>query len=124
MNNPSLFDEADQNRLFDRLLTGSLDQMESLEQAIFRIRFDLYLPDVLRPLMKLYGERPDFAAHLENLLSIVARAYASRPEALRLLDLRRVSEPDWFQQPHMIGYVCYVDRFAGDLAGVRTRFRI
>ena len=121
MNNPSLFDEADQNRLFDRLLTGSLDQMESLEQAIFRIRFDLYLPDVLRPLMKLYGERPDFAAHLENLLSIVARAYASRPEALRLLDLRRVSEPDWFQQPHMIGYVCYVDRFAGDLAGVKDK---
>ncbi|MCB1776677.1 MAG: alpha-amylase family protein [Candidatus Competibacteraceae bacterium] len=121
MNNPSLFDEADQNRLFDRLLTGSLDQMESLEQAIFRIRFDLYLPDVLRPLMKLYGERPDFAAHLENLLSIVARAYASRPEALRLLDLRRVSAPDWFQQPNMIGYVCYVDRFAGDLAGVRNR---
>jgi len=26
--------------------------------------------------------------------------------------------PDWFQQPGMVGYVCYADRFAGDLRGV------
>ncbi|MCP5126558.1 MAG: alpha-amylase [Gammaproteobacteria bacterium] len=95
--------------------------MEPLEQTLFRIRFDLYMPDVLRPLAKLYGGRPDFAAHLENLLGIVARAYAGRPEKLRRLDLRRVNEPDWFQQPGMIGYVGYVDRFAGNLAGVKDK---
>lgn len=121
MNRLFLVDEIDLNRWFDRLLQDSLGQMEPLEQALFRIRFNLYLPDLLRPLMKLYGERPDFVAHLENLLGIVARAYASRPEELRLLDLRRVSEPDWFQQPHMIGYVCYADRFAGGLVGIKDK---
>ncbi len=120
-NNPSLADDLDLNRLFVRLLQDSLGQMDPLEQAVFRIRFDLHMPDVLRPLRKLYGARPDFAAQLENLLGIVARAYARRPEELRLLDLRRASEPDWFQQPNMIGYVCYVDRFAGNLAGVKDK---
>ena len=36
------------------------------------------------------------------------------PDELRLLDRRREIEPDWFQSERMIGYVCYVDRFAGD----------
>ncbi|MCB1770114.1 MAG: alpha-amylase family protein [Candidatus Competibacteraceae bacterium] len=121
MNNPSLVDEIDLNSLFDRLLPGPLGRMEPLEQTLFRIRFDLYMPDVLRPLAKLYGGHLDFAAHLENLLGIVARAYAGRPEELRLLDLRRVNEPDWFQQSGMIGYVGYVDRFAGNLAGVKDK---
>lgn len=121
MNNASVVAEVDLQGLLDGLLQGPLRSMIPLEQAIFRIRFELGMPDVLRPLARLYGERPDFAAQLETLLDIVARAYADRPAELRLLDLRRVSEPDWFQQPNMIGYVCYVDRFAGDLAGVRDR---
>ena len=121
MNNASVVDEVDLRGLLDGLLQGPLRKMDHLEQALFRIRFELCMPDVLRPLAKLYGERPDFVAHLENLLGIVARAYASRPEELRLLDLRRVSEPDWFQQPNMIGYVCYVDRFAETLAGIKDK---
>lgn len=121
MNNRSPVDAIDLNSLFEHLLSGPLGQMNALEQNLFRIQFDLHMPDVLRPLATLYGKRPDFAAHLENMLEIVARAYASRSEELRLLDLRRISEPDWFQQPDMIGYVGYVDRFAGDLAGVKER---
>ena len=121
MNTRSSVDAIDLNSLFEHLLSGPLGHMNALEQNLFRIQFDLHMPDVLRPLATLYGKRPDFAAHLENMLEIVARAYASRPEELRLLDLRRISEPDWFQQPGMIGYVGYVDRFAGDLAGVKER---
>ena len=41
------------------------------------------------------------------------------PAALRLLDRRREIDPAWFQRSRMIGYVCYADRFAGSLAGVR-----
>lgn len=121
MNIASVVDEVVLRGLLDGLLQGPLRRMDHLEQALFRIRYELYLPDVLRPLAKLYGNRPDFVAHLENLLGIVAQAYASRPEELRLLDLRRASEPDWFQQSGMIGYVCYVDRFAETLAGVKDK---
>ena len=46
-------------------------------------------------------------------------AAAQRPAALRLLDRRREIDPAWFQRSRMIGYVCYADRFAGSLPGVR-----
>ncbi len=121
MNHASVVDEVELQGLLDSLLQGPLRRMDRLEQILFRIRYELYMPDVLRPLAKLYSDRPDFFAHLENLLGIVARAYAGRPEELRLLDLRRASQPDWFQQPGMIGYVCYVDRFAKNLAGIRDK---
>ena len=121
MNSASVAGDLNPQKLLDGLLRGPLRSMGPLEQAIFRIRFDLHLPDVVRPLNALYGGRADFIAQLANLLAIAARAYAARPEELRLLDLRRAGEPDWFQQPGMVGYVCYVDRFAGDLIGVKAR---
>jgi amylosucrase len=95
-----------------------LSALEPLERAIFQTRVELYWPDALRPLRLLYGDRPDFDAWCERFLSIVARGYANRPAELRLLDLRRQAQPDWFQQPTMLGYVCYADRFAGNLRGV------
>lgn len=114
--NPS--DRTALESLCDPLLDGPLASLNALEREIFRLRFRQHLPDALRPLQQLYGEREDFAEQLERLCERVARAYVERPEPLRLLDLRRVGEPDWFQQSTMVGYVCYVDRFAGNLSGV------
>ncbi len=95
--------------------------MEPLEQEIFRLRFEQYLPDVIRPLKKLYGQRPDFDRHLIKFLDIVARAYQARSAELRQLDLKRVHQPDWFQQPDMMGYVAYTDRFAGNLKNIANK---
>jgi amylosucrase len=107
--------------LLDQLIAGPLRGMEQLEQQIFALRLEQHLPDVERPLRQLYGQREDYDAWLEQFLNLVAKAYAARPPALRLLDLKRVEEPDWFQQPRMMGYVCYPDRFAGDLNGVAAK---
>lgn len=69
----------------------------------------------------LYGHRPDFDAWVTKFLHLVAQAYAARGKELRLLDLARVSEPDWFQQSSMIGYVCYINRFATSLEDVASK---
>jgi len=106
---------------YRRLLQGPLFLMGETEQAIFRLRFEQHMDDILRPLLPLYGHRPDFELWLFKFLEIAAQAYAGRPAELRLLDLARVSEPDWFQQANMIGYVCYTERFAGDLQGVTKK---
>lgn len=107
--------------LWERLLNGPLRTLDPLEQDIFRARFELYLEDVERPLRMLYGQRPDYARWRDHLLEVIARGYAARPADLRLLDIRRQTQPDWYQQSDMIGYVCYTDRFAGDLSGVRDK---
>ncbi len=103
------------------LLDGPLRLMEPLEQEIFRIRLKQHMADVLRPLTLLYGHQPDFDLWVDRLLHIVARRYAERAADLRLLDIGRGSEPDWFQQSHMLGYVAYTDRFAGSLPGVAEK---
>jgi amylosucrase len=110
-----------EDALTETLLAGPLRGMEQLEQQIFVLRVNQYLPDVERPLRQLYGRRPDYRAWLTHLLTLTAKAYAARPPDLRLLDLQRVAEPDWFQQANMIGYVAYADRFAGNLQGVAAK---
>ncbi|MFO7539108.1 MAG: amylosucrase [Chloroflexota bacterium] len=112
---------SDSQIYLNDLLDGPLHQLEPLEQEIFRLRFEQHFGDLLRPLTNLYGHLDDFDHHLSRLLHIVACAYRDRPAELRLLNLKRSAEPDWFQQSNMIGYVCYTDRFAGKLADVAAK---
>lgn len=79
----------------------------------FPALFDLYLG--------LYGTRYDFFFHMEDLLLSLARSWFARPNDLRALDQFRELEPLWFQSNQMLGGVCYVDLFAGNLEGVRAR---
>jgi amylosucrase len=55
----------------------------------------------------------------ENLVRVLADAWEQRAGELRELDREREQTPDWYQRPEMIGYATYVDRFAGDLPGLR-----
>ena len=119
MNEP--IDQPFLDRLLAELQDGPLQVMEPLEREIFRLRWQQHIRDAIRPLSELYGERRDLRHVVAHMATIAAKAYAQRPADLHLLDLARTSEPDWFQKPEMIGYVCYTDRFAGDLAGLTER---
>ena len=111
----------DSTHYLEQAVNGPLRLMEPLEQELFRLRFAQHMPDALRALRQLYGQRPDFDSWVGHLVNLVAQGYASRPGPLRLLDLDRAIEPDWFQQSDMVGYVCYTDRFAGTLAQVAEK---
>lgn len=102
-------------------LVPILSALSAAEQEIFRLRLETHLPDVLRPLRRLYSGRPDFNDRVKEYLRLTAQAYAGRRPELRLQDQRRLNEPDWFQQSKAMGYVCYADRFAGDLPGVAEK---
>ena len=56
-----------------------------------------------------------------RLVEIAARNFQQRPADLRLLDLRRHADPQWYQHQQMLGYATYADLFAGDLKGVADR---
>ena len=47
--------------------------------------------------------------------------WQSRPDDLKTLDDNREAQPTWFQSNNMLGGVCYVDLFAGDLEGIRSK---
>lgn len=69
----------------------------------------------------VYSDRYDFFFHLEDLLVSIARSWFKRPHDLRQLDLARESNPRWFESNQMLGAVCYVDLFANDLDGIRSK---
>jgi glycosidase len=69
-------------------------------------------------LYHLYGSQYDFFYHLEQILATAIRMGLARPADLKALDETRERDPLWFQSQQMVGGVCYVDLFAGDLNGI------
>jgi amylosucrase len=85
------------------------------DQRLFDLRWQRSERDLVSSLTRLYGDAPHLLARLRALLE--AR-WAERPASLKALDLARDITPDWFLSERNVGYVFYVDRFAGTLKGV------
>jgi amylosucrase len=94
---------------------------DAAEWAAFRDRLAANFAPLFDCLVRLYGDQYDFFYHLESILEMAARGWFARPADLKALDLRREADPAWFQSERMLGGVCYADRFAGDLAGIRGK---
>ncbi|SFC85489.1 amylosucrase [Tropicimonas isoalkanivorans] len=92
-----------------------------LHRTLFDLRYDRSRADLWTMLDRLYGLHPDYPAFQKALDTALTRAWQQRPADLRLLDLKRDLEPDWFQRPDMAGYVFYIDRFCDTLRGVPDR---
>jgi amylosucrase len=89
------------------------------DQVVFEARLRRYWADLLTGLTGAY---PDHAVEMAyRLVEIAANNFRQRPDDLRLLDLRRHADPQWFQHPQMLGYATYADLFAGDLRGVAEK---
>jgi amylosucrase len=86
------------------------------DRGLFTARLERYLPDLIEGLKPVYLKKLD--AMLEQLLQIMIAAHLERSSELKTLDLKRNLSPDWFEQPEMIAYVAYTERFAENLKGV------
>lgn len=107
-----------------RLLLRLRDQFAAAPSAdwqAFEARLQTHFPRLFEALLHLYGDQYDFFYHLERILETAAESWLARPAPLKLLDQAREAEPLWFHDPKMLGGVCYVDLFAGDLAGIRAK---
>src|SRR5688500_9137991 len=97
------------------------ERLGILEGDAFLARLEHEFLDIFEPIDLLYGDRADTAELVHDLVGLVLDAAVARPAPLRALDRRREIDRGWFQRSRMLGYVCYADRFAGSLAGVRQR---
>jgi amylosucrase len=95
----------------------ALAKLGAAEADAFLTRLEQLSFDIIEALTQVYGADADRLA-TELVLDALGHA-AERPATQRLLDRRREIDPAWFQRSRMIGYVCYADRFAGSLKGVR-----
>ena len=105
----------------DALSAPVLEALAALpprDRDVFALRLARSMDDLREPLHRLYGHLDGFEGFMDELVLLLARSHAARPAELRLQDLARDLTPDWFQSERMVGYVFYVDLFAGDLLGV------
>ena len=131
MKNPEIETEIDLNRKIETSLKRLKPRLQaSLAESAggdplgweqFNRRLEEHFPALFRLYHRLYHQNYDFFYHLEDLLCTLGRMWFGRPTDLRALDARREGEPRWFQSQTMLGGVCYVDLFAGDLNGVREK---
>ncbi|MBA3825883.1 MAG: amylosucrase, partial [Ktedonobacterales bacterium] len=90
---------------------------DETDRALFVARLAPVYPRLHTLLHTLYGTRADFAEQIAAICATAARGLAARPQPLRALDASR--PPDWFAHQRMVGGMCYVDRYATNLAGLR-----
>jgi amylosucrase len=86
------------------------------DRGLFTARLERHLPDLIEGLIPVYAKNLD--GMLEQLLKIMVAAHLERSSDLKTLDFKRNLSPDWFEQPEMIAYVAYTERFAENLKGV------
>ncbi len=87
----------------------------------FRTRLKRIFPQLFRLYFQLYCTQLDFHFHLEDLLKRIAQSWIERSDELKGLDETRESDPLWFQSEQMLGGVCYVDLFAGNLEKLQEK---
>lgn len=110
-------------RLLPRVQAAFSAEITAAPQSwqAFSRRLEAHFPALFQLYLELYSGRYDFYYHLEDLLVSLARAWFARPDDLRALDSTREANPLWFQSNQMLGGVIYVDLFAGNLEGVRSK---
>ncbi|MBN9223871.1 MULTISPECIES: alpha-amylase family protein [unclassified Microbacterium] len=87
----------------------------------FLTRFDAQFPRLHDLFARLYGGRGDGQEQLAMLAAEASSAWNARPLELKVRDEQRLADPEWFASERALGGVCYVDRFAGNLAGIRDQ---
>lgn len=102
-------------RLQNRFIEYAISHPKDWNQFLHRL--DFYFPTLFRKLFPLYGEIYDAIYYIEQLFYALAESWIDRPEDLKKLDKKREANPQWFQSEKMLGAVCYVDLFSGDLKG-------
>jgi amylosucrase len=115
-----MVDASEPWTLRTEVATVVVDRLGRVEGEAFLARLDVVGADLVEALSVVYGGA-GLPAFLQELVSDALDAAATRSLEMRVLDRQREVEPSWFLREDMLGYVCYADRFAGDLAGVIDR---
>ena len=99
-------------------LKPELRGLAKRDKDLFLLRLERYFQNLYDGLKPVYGHLADFDAFLLKLVKAMVSCYKERPEPLKQLDIKRELSPDWFQREQMVGYVFYVERFAGSITGI------
>ena len=108
-------------RLLPLLTERYSNKVEEGEWQGYVERLSRHFPRLFGLLHQLYGKEYDFFYHLADILDTATKAWINRSPELKALDAIRENDPKWYQSNRMLGAVCYVDLFAGDLKSMKEK---
>ena len=109
------------SRLLPLLTERYSNKVEEGEWQGYLERLNQHFPRLFGLLHQLYGKEYDFFYHLAEILNTATKAWINRPPELKALDAIREHDPKWYQSNRMLGAVCYVDLYAGDLKKMKEK---
>ncbi|KAJ9636915.1 uncharacterized protein PV06_08252 [Exophiala oligosperma] len=92
-----------------------------LAEEAFYGRLDMNFVTVFAIFAELYGYRHDCLDQLVDLMLMCGKSWMERDPELQKLDKARELDPEWYLSNQMLGGVCYVDRYAKNLDGIRAK---
>ncbi len=108
-------------RLYPRIEARFKHRVDEADWDGYSQRLRRHFPRLFERLHGLYGKDHDFYYHLEGILASATEMWIDRPAELKALDAMREVNPRWYLSNRMVGAMCYVDLFGGDLQGLRQR---
>lgn len=96
-------------------------RVAAADRDVFLHRLPQQLPRIVTSLSAVYGSGPEIWDVVARAVLTAWDAYAERPADLRDLDRQREGAAPWFTSREAVGGVCYVDRYAGTIAGLREQ---
>ena len=86
-------------------------------KKIYKERFERHFDELRWLYMELYDNSSMFA----ELCDKIGGFYKERGKDLKALDEKREKQPDWYKQNDMLGMMFYIDNFAGNMKGVKSK---
>ncbi len=102
-------------------LRSSPEGSTILKDDVFMRRLQTHFITIFAIFVELYGYRNDCLDQITDLIRMAGKSWQERPAYLKVVDKKRELETEWFLSNQMLGGVCYVDRYAGNLEGIRAR---
>ena len=87
---------------------------------LFEIRVATNLTLIKDLFFTLYPKENSLAS-FEKLLEKLPKLFKSRPNQLKIQDLRRLNQGDWYKSTQLNGMQLYVDHFSKDLKGLEEK---
>ncbi len=84
---------------------------------VYRDRFEKHKDELRWLYMELYDNGSMYA----ELCSRMEEFYQERSSGLKKLDQAREADPAWYKSNDLLGMMLYIDNFAGDIKGVKSK---
>ena len=94
-----------------------MDSKMKAKDSVFQKRMERHFDELKWLYIELYGNDEMF----DELCTRLYDFYEEREQDLKLVDLEREADPNWYKKNDMLGMMLYIDNFAGNMKGVESK---